>query len=273
MIQAVARGSSSPIIEVKDLKNYLGGRWVHDGINFSINAGEIVAVIGASGGGKTTLLRSILMLLKPTSGEIKVLGCNIATCSLEQTLAIKKSWGVLFQMNALFSSLTVLENVIFPLVKYTSLRPKQLIALGLLKIELSGLDISVANLYPAELSGGMQKRAALARAIAMDPELVFLDEPTAGLDPNSAAILDELVLNLRSNLGLTFMIATHDLDTLWKVPDRVIFLGEGKVLAFDSMKKLVQNSHPLIQAYFQSYRGQSRTKKALFVPPGPSENE
>ncbi len=242
------------LIEVEDLKNYLGDRWIHEGLTFKVYSKEIIAIIGGSGCGKTTLLRSILMLLHPYSGSIKVFGQEVTNLSPEKALSIQKRWGVLFQSGALFSSLTLLQNVLFPLQQFSHLNRSEQLKAALLKIRLSGLEIEAANRYPAELSGGMQKRAALARAIALDPELLFLDEPTAGLDPNSAGSLDRLILQLRESLGLTFIIVTHDLDTLWTVPDRVVFLGEGKVLAAEPMEDLVKNKHPLIQDYFSGTR-------------------
>lgn len=246
------------IIEVSGLKNYLGGRWVHDGLNLTINRGEILAIIGGSGCGKTTLLRAILMLLRPTAGSIKVLDVDVTNCTPAEALSVQKRWGILFQNNALFSSLTLLENVLFPIQEFAHLSPSMQREIGLLKIVLAGLDVESANKYPAELSGGMQKRAALARAIALDPELLFLDEPTSGLDPNSAGDLDQLIIQLRQSLGITFVIVTHDLDTLWTVPDRVAFLGEGKVLAALPMAELVKDPHPLIQEYFSGPRAAVR---------------
>lgn len=243
-----------PIIEVKELKNYLGNRWVHNGLSFSVFRNEIVAIIGGSGCGKTTLLRSLLMLLRPNAGSVKVFNQEILNLSADKSLSIQKRWGVLFQSGALFSSFTLLQNVLFPLQQFSHLNATEQLKAALFKITLVGLEIEAANKYPAELSGGMQKRAALARAIALDPELLFLDEPTTGLDPNSAGSLDQLILQLRKSLGLTFVIVTHDLDTLWTVPDRVLFLGEGKVLAAESMKNLIKNPHPLIQDYFKGAR-------------------
>jgi len=244
------------IIEVKGLKNFLGGHWVHNDLNLTIQKGEIIAIIGGSGCGKTTLLRSLLMLLRPTAGMIKVFDTEITQCTPAQALQVQKRWGVLFQNNALFSSLTLLENVLFPLKEYAKLPKTMQNEIALLKIVLAGLEAEAGNKYPAELSGGMQKRGALARAIALDPELLFLDEPTAGLDPNSAGDLDQLILKLHDSLGLTVVIVTHDLDTLWTVPQRVIFLGEGKVLAAEPMRELVQNQHPLIRDYFSGPRAQ-----------------
>lgn len=245
---------TQPILTVTDLKNYLGGAWVHDGLDFAVNQGEIIAIIGASGCGKTTLLRTILMLRRQTAGSINVFGIDTLHSTHEQQMSIRMRWGVMFQSAALFSSMTLLENVMFPMDEMTHLNRKLKKELAMLKIELSGLEPEAAYKYPAELSGGMKKRAALARSIAIDPELVFLDEPTAGLDPKSAGALDDLVLEMRENLGLTFMMVTHDLDTLWRVPDRVLFLGEGKVLAFKPMAELVNEQHPLIRAYFSGPR-------------------
>ena len=249
---------SEKVIEITALKNYLGGHWVHDGLNLSVYRGEIVAVIGPSGCGKTTLLRSILMLLRPMSGKINVLGTNVLDCQEMEAIQVQRRWGVMFQSSALFSSLRVLENVVFPIHEATSLERSIQKELALLKIVLAGLKIEDAIKYPAELSGGMQKRAALARAIALDPELIFLDEPTSGLDPKSAEAMDDLLLHLRDMLGLTCFMITHDLDTLWRVPDRVIFLGEGNVLAAMPMPELVEQTHPLIKNYFSGVRGYQR---------------
>lgn len=253
---------AEPIIQVSDVSIRLGGTWVHDGLNLTIDRGEIIAIVGGSGSGKTTLLREMLMLTPPTKGSIKIFGQEMTTASRRALLEVQQRWGVLFQQNALFSSLTVLENTSFPLVEHTALNKRVIRELALLKILLTGLPIDAATKYPAELSGGMQKRAALSRAIVLDPEIVFLDEPTAGLDPESAAGLDDLILNLKRTMGLTVVIITHDVDTLWKVTDRVAFLGEGKVLSVDKIANLVKNPHPLIQQFFQGPRG--RTAEAIY---------
>jgi len=244
------------IINVQHLKNYLGNHWVHSDVNFTVKHREIVAIIGGSGCGKTTALRSILRLMVPTSGTISVFGTDVIKASEKELLSVQKRWGVMFQSSALFSSLTVLENVMYVLDEYAALSHRSKIELAKIKIAMSGLDLDAAYKYPSELSGGMRKRAALARAIALDPELIFLDEPTAGLDPKSAGDLDNLMLEMRKNLGLTFVMVTHDLDTLWYVPDRVIFLGEGKVLADQPMTLLHKNTHPVIQSYFSGHRSQ-----------------
>jgi phospholipid/cholesterol/gamma-HCH transport system ATP-binding protein len=221
-----------------------------------VKKGEIIAIIGGSGCGKTTLLRSILRLIQPTGGDISIFGKNVNTLSDKAFLSVQKRWSMMFQSSALFSSLTVLENVMYVLDEYAALSASLKKELAMMKIALSGLEPDAAFKYPAELSGGMKKRAAFARAIALDPELIFLDEPTSGLDPKSAGGLDDLLLAMRKNLGLTFVIVTHDLDTLWYVPDRVLFLGEGKVLAFEPMEQLHKNPHPAIQSYFSGHRGQ-----------------
>ncbi|MBV53679.1 MAG: ABC transporter ATP-binding protein [Coxiellaceae bacterium] len=246
------------IIDVSGLKNYFGDQRVHEDVNLKVNRGDIIAIIGGSGCGKTTLLRSILMLHEPTEGEIKVFGIGTGNIDHESEKVIQRNWGVMFQSCALFTSLTIVENIMFPIEHATDLDANTRRDIALLKLALSGLGPEVADKYPSELSGGMKKRAALARAIALDPQLVFLDEPTAGLDPVSASDLDGLILHLRKQLGITFVMVTHDLDTLWRVPDRVIFLGEGRVLADQPMKKLVNNPNPLIKQYFSSERSAVR---------------
>jgi len=245
------------IIEIKDLTTKMGGALVHKGLNLSIKRGEVLGIVGGSGTGKTTLMREILHLTKPVSGSIRVFGYEITTATPKVLLEIQKRWGVLFQSNALFSSLTLLENVMFPLKEHAHLSANTVRDLALLKILMAGLPLDSASKYPAELSGGMQKRGGLARAIALDPELLFLDEPTAGLDPNTATGFDELILNLQSTMGLTIVMVTHDLDSLWKVTNRVAFLGDGAVLGVEHMSTLVKNPNPLIQEFFGGQRGRA----------------
>jgi phospholipid/cholesterol/gamma-HCH transport system ATP-binding protein len=245
------------IIEVKNLRTYLGGAWVHKDVNLTVKRGEVLGIVGGSGTGKTTLLREMLGLNKPNSGSINVFGYDLLSASPKTLLAIQRRWGVLFQSNALFSSLTLLENVMFPLREHTSLDYKSMQQLAILKIMLAGLPMEAATKYPAELSGGMQKRAGLARAIVLDPELLFLDEPSAGLDPNTAAGFDELILNLQKTMGLTIVMVTHDVDSLWTVTNRVAFLGEGTVLCVESMPELVKNPNPLIHEFFSGPRGRA----------------
>lgn len=243
------------IIVIEHLKTRLGGHWVHKGLNLTVKKGEVLAIVGGSGSGKTTLLRTMLALCKPQSGAIKIFNDNILTASPKKMLEIQKRWGVLFQQNALFSSLTLLENVSFPLHEHTNLNDASIRSLALLKILMVGLSSEAAIKYPAELSGGMQKRAGLARAIVLDPELIFLDEPTSGLDPNTASGLDELILNLQKAMGLTVVMVTHDVDSLWRIASRVAFLAEGIVIDVAPMPELIKNPHPQIQSFFQGPRG------------------
>lgn len=241
-----------PIIEVSGLKNNLGGHWVHSDVNFTINQGEIFAIIGGSGSGKTTILRCLLMLLQPNAGEIRIFGKNIFDLNETEANKIRHRWGILFQQSALFSAMTVLENVMYPIQELSHLSKKMAQELAVLKIALVGLPEDAVGKYPSELSGGMQRRAAAARAIAMDPELLFLDEPTSGLDPLSAKQFDHLLLFLRDVLNLTVVIVSHDLESLKRITDRVAFLGEGKVLDVAPIDELRRNKHPLIVDYFSN---------------------
>lgn len=241
---------SQNIIEIKDLDNRFGKQWVHRKLQLDIKKGEILAIIGGSGSGKTTLIRSVLMLQEPTAGTIKVFGQNIKNISHANAQKIRARWGMLFQHSALFSALTVQENIMFPMQELTHLTPEQMQDLARLKIALVGLPPHAANMYPAELSGGMQRRAAAARALAMDPELLFLDEPTTGLDPISARQFDELIVLLRKSLNLTIVIISHDIASLERCTDRVAFIGEGRVLAIEPIEQLKQNKTPLIADYF-----------------------
>lgn len=243
---------SEPVIEIKGLKNKLGGQWVHTDVNLSVHQGEILAIIGGSGSGKTTILRSLLMLLQPTAGSLKIFGHELAKVSPQKANRLRQRWGMLFQHSALFSAMTVLENITFPMREFTSLSRDFMEELAMLKISLVGLPEEAAAKYPAELSGGMQRRAAAARAIAMDPELLFLDEPTTGLDPRSARQFDALILFLRQTLNLTVVMISHDIESL-KIADRVAFIGEGKILAIEPVEELKKNSHPLIAEYFSKF--------------------
>ncbi len=242
--------NKTPILEITGLKNYLGDQWVHTDVNLSVNQGEIFGIIGGSGCGKTTILRSILMLLKPTAGSIRVFGQELENLDEHQVGKLYQRWGVLYQHSALFSGMTVLENIMFPMQELTHLTPKFMKQLALIKLVLVGLPPHAVHKRPSELSGGMQRRAAAARAIAMDPELLFLDEPTSGLDPLGAKQFDELILFLRRALNLTIVIVSHDIESLSRTADRVAFVGEGKILATNPIDKLMENKHPLIGKYF-----------------------
>lgn len=240
----------TPVIEIKNLKNNLGGKWVHTDVNLTVKKGEILAIIGGSGSGKTTILRSILMLLKPTSGTIRVFGQDISTLDEAGANALRRRWGMLFQHSALFSVMTVLENIMFPMQELANLDNKFMQKLALLKLALVGLPMDTAVKHPSELSGGMQRRAAAARAIAMDPELLFLDEPTSGLDPLSAKQFDNLIVFLRDTLDLTIVVVSHDIESLKRTTDRVAFIGDGKVISVEPIEELMKNKHPLIADYF-----------------------
>jgi phospholipid/cholesterol/gamma-HCH transport system ATP-binding protein len=242
---------SEPIIEITGMKNYLGGQWVHSDVNLTVNKGEILAIIGGSGSGKTTILRSLLMLLKPTAGSIKIFGQDINNLDAQQSFMLRRRWGMLFQHSALFSSMNVLENVMFPMKEFTKLEPEFMHELALLKIALVGLPKEAAGKLPSELSGGMQRRAAAARAIAMDPELLFLDEPTTGLDPRSARLFDDLVVFLRDSLNLTIVMVSHDIESLKRTTDRVAFVGDGKILSVEPIHELMKNENKLIADYFR----------------------
>ncbi|MDR3442777.1 MAG: ATP-binding cassette domain-containing protein [Legionella sp.] len=241
---------SEPVIEIKGMKNYLGNQWVHTNINLTVEKGEILAIIGGSGSGKTTILRSLLMLLKPTAGTIKVFGQDLSHLDAHQSFLLRRRWGMLFQHSALFSSMTVLENVMFPMQEFTNLAPEFMRELALLKIALVGLPKEAGNKLPSELSGGMQRRAAAARAIAMDPELLFLDEPTTGLDPHSARLFDDLVVFLRNSLNLTIVMVSHDIESLKRTTDRVAFIGEGRIISVEPIKELMKNKNKMIVDYF-----------------------
>lgn len=241
---------SAPVIEIRGMKNFLGGQWVHSDVNLDVEKGEILAIIGGSGSGKTTILRSILMLLKPTAGSVKVFGEDVYDLDARQALKIRRRWGMLFQHSALFSAMTVMENIMFPMQEFTNLEPELMRELALLKIAMVGLPIDAAGKLPSELSGGMQRRAAAARAIAMDPELLFLDEPTTGLDPRGARLFDDLILFLRDTLKLTVVMVSHDIESLKKATDRVAFVGDGKIICVAPIKELMNNKNPLIVDYF-----------------------
>lgn len=251
------RQQGQPIIRIRDLKNSFGSHVVHEHLDMDLYGGEIVGVVGGSGTGKSVLLRSILGLRPPNAGQITVFGQNINDLDPDARSLIERRFGVLFQQGALFSSLTVLENVAVPFIEIMKMDRPSAEELGRIKIALAGLPANAATKYPSELSGGMIKRAALARALALDPEVLFLDEPTAGLDPIGASEFDELILTLRDALGLTVFLVTHDLDTLYTICDRVAVLSQKRVIINDRIEVVERFSDPWVQDYFQGPRGRA----------------
>jgi phospholipid/cholesterol/gamma-HCH transport system ATP-binding protein len=240
------------VIDIENIVTKFGSQVVHNGVSFRVGQGEVVAIIGGSGCGKSTLLREIIRLLRPTSGEIWLLGENVWRCSPEKMNKLRRSFGVLFQNGALFSALTVGENIALPFLEQTTIDHSLIDDLVQLRLGLSGLEASVAGKLPSELSGGMRKRAALARALALEPRILFLDEPTSGLDPVNARAFDQLIRTLSDSLGLTIFMVTHDLDTLEGIVDRIVVLGQGSVVANGSYQEVVQTDDPWIQEYFSA---------------------
>jgi len=257
-VSAVAAPAAEPAIRVRGLDNSFGDQVIHKNLDLDVRPGEIIGVVGGSGTGKSVLMRAILGLRRPQAGEIEVLGVNALSDNVRERLKIERNSGVLYQNGALFSSLTVAENVMVPLKEHHAELPLDLIHdLAILKIRLSGLPDNAADKLPAQLSGGMRKRAALARALALDPALLFLDEPTAGLDPISAAAFDQLILSLQRALGLTVFLITHDLDTLYTICNRVAVLADGRVLVNAPLKEVENFDHPWVQEYFHGPRGRA----------------
>jgi phospholipid/cholesterol/gamma-HCH transport system ATP-binding protein len=251
---------SENIITVRGLKTGFGEQIVHDGLDLDVKRGEIFGVVGGSGTGKSVLMRSIIGLQTPIAGDITVFGEDTVGREETDAIDVRKRWGVLFQGGALFSTLTVAENVQVPLREfYPELDPALLDEIASYKVVMSGLPADAGPKFPSELSGGMKKRAGLARALAMDPDLLFLDEPTAGLDPIGAAAFDELTKALQKTLGLTVFLITHDLDTLYAICDRVAVLADKKVIAVGTIPELLATDHPWIQEYFNGPRGRAAT--------------
>ncbi len=245
-------------IQIRGLRNDFGTVTVHENLDLDVRRGEILGVVGGSGTGKSVLMRSIIGLQIPTAGTIEVLGDSITDARVDSEISIRDRWGVLFQGGALFSTLTVGENVEVPLREfYPEIDNILLDEIARFKVLLTGLSTDAANKYPSELSGGMRKRAALARALALDPELLFLDEPTAGLDPIGAAAFDQLILGLQHTLGLTVFLITHDLDTLHEICDRVAVIADKHVIAVGTIPELMATDHPWIQEYFKGPRGRA----------------
>ena len=249
--------SDEAIISIRNLRNAFGDYVVHDDLDLDVRRGEIIGVVGGSGTGKSVLMRSIIGLQHPQEGTIHVLGQDMVGRDEEESKSIRRRWGILFQQGALFSTLTVAENVQVPLREYFHMSQELMDEIASYKIAMAGLPTSAGPKYPSELSGGMVKRAGLARSLALDPELLFLDEPTAGLDPIAAQRFDELILSLRDKLDLTVFLITHDLDTLYAICDRVAVLADRKVVAVGTIDQLLALDHPWIQEYFNGPRGRA----------------
>ena len=249
--------TTEAVIQVRSLRNQFGDHVIHDALNLDVYRGEILGVVGGSGTGKSVLLRSIIGLVRPMAGTIKVFGKVLKDLPDDERREEERRWGVLFQEGALFSNLTVSQNVKVALREHLHMPWQLMSELAGLKIKMVGLDPEASSKYPSELSGGMKKRAGLARALILDPEIVFLDEPTAGLDPIGAAALDELVLTLQKSLGLTVFMVTHDLDTLHKTCTRIAVLAEKRVLVTGTIEDMLQNDHPWVKEYFRGPRARA----------------
>jgi phospholipid/cholesterol/gamma-HCH transport system ATP-binding protein len=246
-----------PVVRVEGLVSRFGENLVHDRLDLEVRRGEVLGVVGGSGAGKSVLLNTMVGLRRPESGSVEVLGVDLARATEAEAEALERRWGVLFQGGALFSSLSVLDNVAAPLREHARLPRRMVEALARLKIALAGLPPEAAALRPAELSGGMRKRAGLARALALDPELLFLDEPTAGLDPIAAEGFDQLIKELSAALRLTVVLVTHDLDSLYALCDRVAVIADRKIVALAPVAELERSEHPWIRGYFLGPRGRA----------------
>ena len=246
--------AEDPVIELQALATRFGTHTVHQNLNLAVRRGEILGLAGGSGAGKSVLLREMILLQKPSAGSVRLFGEDTSAMNAAQTQALRLRWGVMFQRGGLFGALTVRDNVGLPLREQSALDDNLIDEIAEWKLALTGLAPDVGLKHPGELSGGMLKRASLARALALDPELLFLDEPTSGLDPASSAGVDELILRTHALYGPTMVIITHDVDILWQVCDRVAVLGEGHVLAVDTMAELAHHDHPTVAAYFTDRR-------------------
>jgi len=252
----MADHSGEPIIRVQGLVNRFGTETVHDQLDLEVRRGEVIGIVGGSGSGKSVLLRTIVGLNRPIEGKVEVFGRDVLAMSDYQLRGLEKRWGVLFQDGALFSSLTVAQNIEVPLKEHFDIPLRLMDQISAVKVGLVGLPEEAGDKYPAQLSGGMRKRAGLARALALDPEVVFLDEPTAGLDPIAAGAFDELIRDLKASLGLTVFMVTHDLDSLFAICDRVAVLVDKKVRV-GTLEQLLKDNHPWIRSYFHGPRGRA----------------
>ncbi|UEM19556.1 ABC transporter ATP-binding protein [Skermanella mucosa] len=257
--------ASEPVIRVRGLVTRFGNQTVHDGLDLDVRRGEVLGVVGGSGTGKSVLLKTIIGLNRPAAGRIEVLGDDTAELDDAGRIRLQARWGVLFQDGALFSSMTVAQNIMVPLKEHTGLDPLTIAEVARIKIAMTGLPPSAGAKYPSELSGGMRKRAGLARALALDPEILFLDEPTAGLDPIGAAAFDELIGNLQRSLGLTVFMVTHDLDSLRAICDRIAVLIDRRIVV-DTLDALRLLDHPWIRDYFNGPRGRAALDAGAGTP-------
>jgi len=252
----------APVVQVRGLLSQFGEQVIHENLDLDVERGEVLGVVGGSGTGKTVLLNTILGLKDPDGGSVSLFGTDRADMTKEQLASVERNTGILFQQGALFSALTVLQNVASPLIEHTRLPKDMINELAEMKIAMVGLKPEAHHLKPAELSGGMRKRVGLARALALDPELLFLDEPTAGLDPIGAAAFDELIRNLSDDLGLTVFMITHDLDSLYAITDKVAVLADKRVVAKAPVRELEKSDHPWIREYFLGPRGRAGARAA-----------
>jgi phospholipid/cholesterol/gamma-HCH transport system ATP-binding protein len=252
----MAEDGEDIVIRVRDLVNAFGKQVIHDGVDLDVRRGEVIGVVGGSGSGKSVMLRTVVGLNRPVSGSIEVLGRDVLHISEDARRELETHWGVLFQDGALFSSLTVAQNIEVPLKEGLGLPERLMAEIAACKIGMVGLPPEAADKFPAQLSGGMRKRAGLARALALDPVILFLDEPTSGLDPIAAAAFDQLIKDLQGSLDLTVFLVTHDLDSLFAICDRVAVLVDKKIRV-GTLEELLQDDHPWIHAYFHGPRGRA----------------
>jgi len=251
------------VIKVENVITRFGERTIHDGMNLHIDENEIYAILGESGSGKSVLMKEMIMLLEPSAGEVTVLGMPLKNIGYKDAQKLRSDWGVLFQFGALYSSLTVAENIEVQLKEYTRISKKMRDRLVQSKLALVGLEPHVGSLYPSELSGGMVKRAALARALAMEPKLLFLDEPTSGLDPIGARNFDALIVELRDLLGITVVMITHDLESIFSIVDRMAVLADKHVVAEGSLENVLQSQHPFVEKFFKNEYTKERFKDKI----------
>lgn len=252
---AATTAANDTVLAARHLAMTFGEHRVLDDVSFDVRRGEVLAIVGGSGSGKSTLMRLLALLMPPTAGTVRVLDTDIEGPDDPNILSVRRRAGIMFQHGALFGDMTVLENVCVPLREHTDLSRGLVEQLGMLKIALAGLKPDAAALYPSQLSGGMEKRAAVARGIALDPELLFLDEPGSGLDPVSADAMDDLILELKSTMDLTVILVTHDMDSLWRVADRILLLADAKIAAFGTPRELLESEHEVARQFFHGRRG------------------